>query len=569
MARKAPLREALLNFRPRRKNLMSSRGPALALCCLAGLAELTAPAGAWAQAAPLQPAAPAADLTTDNPLDQLDATAPPPGGASASDDLSSESAGVAPAPASGASNYGKPKIFLPGRKKPKKAVANPLPPLVPYPTSAEARRAARIIAKSGQFVDADNPVPPPIPSPTTAMPEQPPQHARPRVDDDPFAPVGFDAGLLRLKPYAETDFGYNDNPMLASKGSGLLRGSSVIHGEAGMSGQSDWSSNSFVGDLRLGYDDYLNYHTADAPVGSGKFTVRIDVTRDTKINIDGKFNLSTQNPSSPNLNNNGSPTTLKSLPIIADSGLGLGATQDFNRLELTLRGGLERVYWQNAQFSDGSTQQLSLDSYDAYSLTSRAAYELTPGLKPFIEDTIDRRDHDSLVDESGYRRNSTGDALRAGSTLEMNGFLTGDVSAGYADRHYQDPRLRDLRGPTFDASLVWTATPLTKVTLRGSTTMDETTIAGSPGALTRQGGLEVSHALLRNLTLTANGSVSRSDYADVGLSQTLLQGGLQVSYNLTRTVVIKGSFTHQRMLSNTSGTDYTANVIMVGLRIQE
>ncbi len=555
-----------MNFRPRRKNLTFSRGPALVFCCLAGLA---APASAWAQAEPLRPTKPAADFPSDIPLDQPGAAAAQPGGASSSDELPSGSSGLPPVPARGAPNYGKPKILVPGQKKPKKTPAHPLPPLVPYPTSAEARRNARALAKSGEPVDAGDLVPPPAPSPTTAMPQPLPQHARPRVDDDPFAPVGIDAGLLRVKPFAETDFGYSDNPNQASKGSPLLRGSSFLHSEAGLSGQSDWSSHSFVGDLRLGYDDYLADHSADAPVGSGKFTARVDVTRDTKINIDGKFDLSTQNPTSPNLAAVGPAVTLKSRPIIADGGLGLGATQDFNRLELTLRGGFERVYWQNAQFSDGSTQQLSEESYDAYGLTARAAYELTPGLKPFVEGTVDRRDHDSLVDISGYMRDSTGDALRAGSTMEMTGFLTGDVSAGYADRHYQDKRLRDLRGPTFDSSLVWTATPLTKVTLRGSTTMDETTIAGSPGALTRQGGIEVSHALLRNLTLTANGSVSRSDYADSGISQTLLQTGLQVAYNMTRTIVIKGSFTHQRMLSNTPGTDYTANIIMLGLRIQQ
>lgn len=555
-----------MNVRPRRRNLTPSRGPALVLCCLAGLATAS---GAWAQAAPLRPTAGAADVPSDSPFDEPGAAASPPGGASPSDDLSSDSSSLPPAPVSGAANYGKPVISVPGRTNPKKTPAHPLPPLVPYPTSAEARRDARILAKSGEPVDPDNPIPPPTPSPSTAMPQPIQQHARPRVDDDPFAPVGIDAGLLRVKPYAETDFGYNDNPNQASRGSPLLRGSSFVHNEAGVSGQSDWSNNSFVGDMRLGYDDYFTDHSADAPVGSGKFIARIDVTRDTKINIDGKFDISSQNPTSPNLAVVSPSTTLKSRPIIADGGLGLGATQDFNRLELTLRGGFDRVYWQNAQFSDGSTQQLSAESYNAYGLTARAAYELTPGLKPFVEGTVDQRKHDSLVDISGYLRNSTGDALRAGSTLEMTGFLTGDVSAGYADRHYQDKRLPDLRGPTFDSSLVWTATPLTKVTLRGSTTMDETTIAGSPGALTRQGSIEISHALMRNLNLTANGSVSRSDFAYSGISQTLMQTELQAAYNLTRTIVIKGTFTHQRMLSNTPGFDYTANIIMVGLRIQQ
>jgi hypothetical protein len=111
-------------------------------------------------------------------------------------------------------------------------------------------------------------------------------------------------------------------------------------------------------------------------------------------------------------------------------------------------------------------------------------------------------------------------------------------------------------------------TPLTKVTLRGASSMDETTVAGSPGALTHVTSLEVSHALMRNLTLIATGSITNSRYEGVNINQTTYLSGLQVEYNLTRSVVLKGSFTHQRLAANQPGTDYTANIVMVGLRLQ-
>jgi hypothetical protein len=43
---------------------------------------------------------------------------------------------------------------------------------------------------------------------------------------------------------------------------------------------------------------------------------------------------------------------------------------------------------------------------------------------------------------------------------------------------------------------------------------------------------------------------------------------LTAEYNLTRSIVLKGSFTRQRMASNQPGTDYTADVFMLGLRFQ-
>jgi hypothetical protein len=525
-----------------------------------GLAGLTAPAHGWAEDSLLRgsnfdaarpiPAAPMA--TTPSDLDFVDPAEPlpPP---------------PPPPPASGAANYGKPQIVEPGRKKPPKTAAHPLPPLVSYPTSAEARRRARLDAARAPLDQAQL-----RPSTATAMPAQLPQKPKPRIDEAPYAPIGVDLGLLRARVYEETSLGYNSNPNQATGGvASPVRGSGFLRQEIGAAGASDWNNHSFAGDLRLGYNDYFTAHSADAPDGAGKFLARIDVTRDTKINVDGNFDLSTQLQSSPNLYNGGASTALQSRPIIADYGGGLGATHDFNRLELTLRGSVERTYWGNAKFADGSTQYLSRNSYDDYGLTLRAAYEATPGVKPFVQAFVDKRDHDSLYDNFGYMRNSTGVAVTAGSTFEISRLLTGQVSAGYGDRNYQDYRLADLRGAVFDTSLVWSATPLTTVTLRGVTTMDETNIPGSPGTINRNAGIEIAHALMRNLTITAAGSMLLSNYVDANLRQDLMQVGLKAEYSLTRSIVIKGSFTHQRMLSSAPGSDYTANIFMVGLRLQQ
>ena len=456
--------------------------------------------------------------------------------------------------APGAANYGMPKPKWPGGKKPPPKNAHPLPPLFPYPTSAQARLR-------GGMIDS-------APSPTIAMPAPIFRPNHPRVDDDPFAPTGVNLGLLRVKPYVENDVGYNDNPNQAPKGSRQLRGSGFWRSEGGLAAESDWANHAFNAELRGGYTSYFADHNADAPDGSGKFSARIDVSRDTKINIGGMFAVTTQNPSSPNLDNGGGAAVLVGRPIIATYGGSLGATQDFNRLQLGLRSEIDRTDYQNASFSNGTTQQLSLNDYDDYGLTLSAAYDLKPGIRPFAEATVDSRVYGSQFDSSGYERDSIGLAGRLGSSFELTRLLTGAAAVGYAQRHYQDPRLTDLRGPTFDASLVWTVTPLTKVTLRGVTLLNETTVAGASGDLSNRIGLEVSHALLRNLTLTAAGSIQTDAYQGTNLHQTTMDWGFRAEYSLTRSIVIKGSFTHERMLSTSGGTDYTANVFLVGLRLQ-
>lgn len=455
---------------------------------------------------------------------------------------------------SGAADDDRPVVRRAGQRPTKRLPTPALQPLVPYPTSAEARRAARL-AHVPVPGDADYIAP----SPTTAAPAPIPSKPRPRVEEQPYAPIGIDVGLLRVRPYYESDIGFNDNPAGASNR--IATPSAFTRQEIGAAAESDWGAHSFTGKMRLGYYDYFNAHTSDAPDGVGDFLLRLDAARDLKINVDGAYGLGTQSASSPNIINAGQ---LSNRPIVAIFSGGLGFTKTFNRLDLTLRGSAERDYWQDAHFTDGYTQNLSAYSYNAYGVSGRASYELNPGVKPFIEANVDTRLHDGA-----YWRDSNGVQVRAGTSFEITRLLTGVISVGYGQRnYYRDPLLIPLRGPLLDSSLLWTVTPLTRVSLRGTTTMDETTMPLSPGALTHAVNLEVSHALMRNVTLTALGSVTNSRYEGVNLIQTTYQGGLQVEYSLTRSVVVKGSFTHQRLDSNQPGSDYTANIIMVGLRLQ-
>ncbi|MBA4334487.1 MAG: hypothetical protein C0420_06005, partial [Methylobacterium sp.] len=197
-----------------------------------------------------------------------------------------------------------------------------------------------------------------------------------------------------------------------------------------------------------------------------------------------------------------------------------------------------------------------------------AAYEVTPGFRPFVQGEVDTRDFDQAIDSSGYRRSSNGLTGRIGSTVEISRQLTGEVSVGYQDRKYDDARLRNLKGLIGDAAIIWSPTPLTTVTLRGTSELGDTTIAGSSGTTARRVALEVAHALRRNLTVTAFGSFNRTEYEGQGLREDSSSIGARLDYKLTRTVSVRASFTHERLNSSAQGSDYTANVAQVGLRLQ-
>ena len=470
-------------------------------------------------------------------------------------------------------NYGRPRRRKPvPRAFPPRVAPRPaLPALEPYRSSPQ-RREERRLRPALPVVAPDAEIPRIPPPPTVAALPALPVKPRPRPDPDPFAPAGIGIGSLRLRPFVESGIGYDSNPNRVTT---PLRGSAFWRGDAGVAIQSDWSQHAVTGSLRAGYSDYFSEPRANRPDGVGAVAGRIDLTRDTSINVGGAFALDTLRPGSPELLG---VTTAGSTnrPLVWTLGGYGGVTHRFNRLEVSLRGTVDRSEYGNASFSDGTRQYLSLNNYTTVGIVPRLSYELTPGLRPFLEATLDKRVYDNTSDVNGYRRSSKGVTVRGGAAFELTRLVAGEVSGGVIERNYDDQRLPTLRGPVVDAALIWTATPLTTVTLRGSTTVNETTIANVSGALTRRVSGEIAHALLRNVTLVGSAAYQTSDYkgADLATSPTgainekFFTAGVRAEYNLTRTVVVKASYNHERLKSTVAGSDYTANIFLLGLRLQ-
>jgi hypothetical protein len=518
-------------------------------------------------------------LPSGRGLDELRPTTNPFGAPGATEPTPQQTFGQSPY--STAPNYGKPrqKILGPIRPRPPpRPSARQLPPLEAYRTS----KIARDLLKRGIRTDPralrdTTGGPPKVFDPTLGVPapsNPPPTVAilptilikpRPKGDDGPYAPIGIGIGNVRLRPSLETSAGYDSNPNRVAI---PRHGSAELRADGALNVQSEWSNHELRGDLRLGYADFPQVPKANRPDGAGTLIGRIDVTRDTQIDLGARYTLATQRPGSPELPAGSGGVTVTNQPLIFSSGATLGATQRFNRLEFSLKGTFDRTINQNATQSDGTIIDLAANNFNAYGVTGRAAYEISPKLKPFVETTVDTRRYDQLLDQNGFERTSNGVSARAGAVYQVTSLISGEASAGYGQRKYEDPRLSNLNGPLVDASLIYSPTPLTKVTLRGTTSFEETSVSNASGAVVRRLTLEVSHALLRNVTLTALGTFQDTQYRGVTLEEKYFNGTLRAEYNLTRTVAVRASYTFEKLKSTTVGSDYTANVFLLGLRFQ-
>ncbi|MGY2050702.1 outer membrane beta-barrel protein [Methylobacterium sp. JK268] len=422
---------------------------------------------------------------------------------------------------------------------------------------------AAVIRPVVQAPVADPPqVRPVVQEPVTGLPDPilaaPLLRRRPIDPSDPYAPLGIKVGAMTLFPALQQGVGYDTNPDRAAQG----KGSAALRTDGEIGFQSDWSSHSLTGTLRGGYSAFPDNHAADRPDGDGSVLLRIDASRDTRFEVQGNYLVTTQRAGSPDLN-----AALRERPVVATYGGAVGVVQDFNRLQLTLRGLVTRESYDDALLASGGVLRQAERNANTYGLRLRAGYEVTPGFMPFADVLVDTRIHDLRLDYAGYRRDSDGLTVRGGSTFEISRILTGEVSGGYLQRSYADNRLRDVTGPVFDGALVWAATPLMSLRLTASTGVVETVLQNASGVLTQTYGAELTYDLLRNLRLTLVGSLYSNDYQGVSIRENGMLVGLKADYRLTRWLGIRASYAHEDLHSTSPGSSYSSDTFLVGVRI--
>jgi hypothetical protein len=276
-----------------------------------------------------------------------------------------------------------------------------------------------------------------------------------------------------------------------------------------------------------------------------------------------RLRVATDNPGSPNIQ-----AGLASYPVYTTLGGTFGIDQNFNRLQLSAGGTVDRTVYQDSTLTDGTTSTNDDRNFNQYGGVGRVSYELTPGVKPFAEIEGDTRVHDLQFDRNGYQRDSDGGYAKAGTSFEFSRLLTGEISVGFAERSYVDPRLDRLQGLLTAASLTWTATPLTTAKFYSTTSIDETVVPGVSGVLTHLYTIEVDHDFRRWLTAIGKFTYGTLDYQGDGRNDKTYSIEGDLIYKLTRNFWIKGTLRRDILDSNFVGSSSASTVVMLGVRLQ-
>ncbi|HKA81341.1 MAG TPA: outer membrane beta-barrel protein [Xanthobacteraceae bacterium] len=403
--------------------------------------------------------------------------------------------------------------------------------------------------------------PPPSLDVPVAMVATTPPSRRLFPEEKPFDPLGVQLGAFLFRPAMEYTRGYDNNPARNSTPPAQTSWFNIYSPELLIN--SNWAVHEFNATIRGSYATYDTMHQLDRPNVDAKAVARVDVTSESRIDLEGRYLLFTDNPGSPNIQ-----VGLSHLPIAMTYGGTAGVGQRFNRLDVSLKGSFDRTVYNDSEFTDGTSASNAGRNYNRYGLVLRTSYEVNPGVRPFIELGADRRQYDLEFDAGGVMRTSQGSYGKAGTTLELRPKLTGEIAVGYLSRSYFDPGLTDIRGYTFDATLTWLATALTTAKLISSTTVAESTLPGVSGSFTRETTLQVDHAFRRWLVATLKFTRGFDDYVGSPREDYRYIASSALAYYVGREIAIKGEYRQEWRYSNEPGNNYWAHVWMLGVRFQ-
>ena len=446
------------------------------------------------------------------------------------------------------------------------------PPPEVHPVSAANRPGAALPVPAPEVynyavtnylpdLSVSNP-PPNLQPPNTFALGQRPQRLLPILAaPDPYAALGIRAGSFLLLPSLDFSSAASTNPEHLPGGPPAA----YVVAAPELIVRSDWERHSLSADFAGSWTQYTQdlVPSLNVPYMNSKVDGRVDVTRDTQINLQLRGIINTDNPGSPN-----NQFGLAQLPINFDVGESVGIAQQFNRLSVSFKGTFDRTTYNPSLFTDGEYSSNADRNFDQYGGIGRIAYELDPGLRPFVQIEGDQRVHDEQYDRNDLQRESVGITGKVGAAVNMFGSLTGEMAIGYVDRVYKDVTLPNVAGVIGDGALIWQPTALTTAKLSATSQVYETVVDGASGQLTRDLTLEVDHAFRYWLIGILKGGYGNDVYPGAGLQDNRWFASIGVVYKLTREWQLNATLRQDWQVATQPIFVYNATSVLLGLRVQ-
>ena len=176
------------------------------------------------------------------------------------------------------------------------------------------------------------------------------------------------------------------------------------------------------------------------------------------------------------------------VPYDSDEFQATGTTQ-FGRIGL-LGTGMYRTYRFQDVVIGGVPNRVSLNNFDTDLGAIGTSYAFSQGR---FANVIFRVQDISYLEQVSRGRDSFTWEVLGGFTYDFDGVWQGRIAAGWRERNYKDPNLKNFAGPAVEGQLTWAPTLLTTVRFNVARTIEESIRQDAVSFNRTQGGVGVDH----------------------------------------------------------------------------
>lgn len=375
-------------------------------------------------------------------------------------------------------------------------------------------------------------------------------------ETDPFGPTGIRLGTFDLNVSLEQAIGYSSNVSEQADGEGgAFSETSLSASITSNWSRHQWQTN-ILGSYRRPFDD----EEIDDPNILVDTALRLNLIDGYTLTTRGFYNLSTEGFTSSTLELGAVDN-----PIQENWGGSLELQRTGQKLQLTLRGDVDRDEFQPADLGGGITQNEGDRNNNEYRMTARVGYEVSPALVPFVEGAYAMRDFDQERDRNGNDRDSDIFELRGGVQIDLGEKLNGEIAVGYVNESFDDPLLEDLDAFTVNGILNWSHERDTDVALTLGTSTNNSTTANENGSIIYNGRLDVIRQITDRFSVNAFADAQVETNDD---NNTTLQVGFGTQYWVNRYMAITSQVDYLNFETDAPNSSFDATSGQIGVRLQ-
>jgi hypothetical protein len=368
-----------------------------------------------------------------------------------------------------------------------------------------------------------------------------------------YEPLGVQIGGFNVHPSVDESLFYNSN-VTGVPGSGSW-GSRT---SAAVSAGSDWTRNSVGASIGVDHFQYFSLPSdsyTNWSIGLGAGYTIADSQLLAAYSHQSYYQLGTAI---------GKARSVTPVLNQTDSA-GLQYTFNFGRISITPNLGVS-AYRFGPTTSLGVTFNQDNLNYNSFAagVTGRYALDEQSGLLAIMR----VMDFTYLTRLAGQPSNDSKTVqLLTGIDYQPEGVWRYRLLGGVEVRKFSASQYATRIAPDVEASVIWSPTGLTTLSLTLASSIQAPQIVGTSGYILSQGNLVVDHELLRNVLLHGHGGIQHAEYLQAGsqTSQTQFSGGAGVTWLINRAVRLSLDYGYTSITGgNVSGSLVNPETLTIG-----